>query len=159
MRTGFTLVEVMVAVTIAALLILGVSAATQSTIKSAERQKSEARQEEQRARAVELLRQDWRGRVKIMKPVAAPPAGTRILILSTTADSVSVTNARASRLVSWTASEKGLSRKEAEVDSGMLPGPVVLEFWDGVAWRPEPGGAQPAVRLVLQNPDETVVLR
>jgi prepilin-type N-terminal cleavage/methylation domain-containing protein len=159
MRKGFTLVEVMVAVAIAALLILGVSAATQSTIQTAERQKAEARQEEQRARAVELLRQDWRGRLRIVKPTITPPAGTRVLSLSTTADSVSASNARASRLVTWTASERGLSRKEADLESGILPGPVVLEFWDGVAWRAEPGGAQPALRLLLQNPEESVVLR
>jgi prepilin-type N-terminal cleavage/methylation domain-containing protein len=157
MRAGFTLVEVMVAVAVAALLILGVSAATQSTVKTAERQKSEARQEEQRARAVELLRQDWLGRVKILKPSPAPPVGVRTLLLSTTADSLS--NQRATRLVTWTASEKGLSRSEGKGELTMLPAPVSLDFWDGVTWRSEPSPSSPAIRLILRNPEETIVLR
>jgi prepilin-type N-terminal cleavage/methylation domain-containing protein len=156
-RQGFTLVEVMVAVAIGALLILGVSAATQATVKTAERQKADARLEEQRARAVELLRQDWRGRVKILKPATAPPAGVRRVLLSTTADSLS--NSRATRLVVWSASEKGLSRQEGNVETTILPGPVSMDFWDGVAWRPEAPGSSPAMRLQLQDPEEAVVLR
>jgi prepilin-type N-terminal cleavage/methylation domain-containing protein len=155
MRGGFTLVEVMVAVAISALLILGVAAATQATVKTAERQKSDAREGEQRARAIELLRQDWRGRTKIVKPSMAPPAGTRVLILTTTSDAVS-SAARAIRLVTYTVSEKGLTRSEGSVESLLLPGPVGMEFWDGIAWRSEPGGS--SVRLVLQRPEETVVL-
>ena len=155
MSAGFTLVEVMVAVAIGALLILGVSAATQSTVKTSERQKADARLEEQRARAVELLRQDWRGRVRILKPATTPPAGVRMVLLSTTADSL--TNSRATRSVTWTASGKGLLRKEGSVETVLLPGPVGLDFWDGIAWRSEPG--ETAVRLLLQNPEETVVLR
>lgn len=157
MRGGFTLVEVMVAVAIGALLILGVSAATQSTVRTAERQKADARLEEQRARAVEILRQDWRGRVKILKPATTPPAGVRLLLLSTTADSLS--NYRATRLVTWTASEKGLSRGEGSVETLVIPGPVALDFWDGVSWRSEPAGSSPAIRLQLHQPEETVVLR
>jgi len=42
------------------------------------------------------------------------------------------------------------------VESLLLPGPVGMEFWDGIAWRSEPGGS--SVRLVLQRPEETVVL-
>jgi prepilin-type N-terminal cleavage/methylation domain-containing protein len=155
MRGGFTLVEVMVAVAISALLILGVSAATQATVKSAERQKSDAREGERRARAIELLRQDWRGRTRIVKPSMVPPAGTRVLILTTTSDAVSSTF-RAGRLVTYTVSERGLSRSEGSSESLLLPGPVGMEFWDGAAWRSDSGGS--AVRLVLQGPEETVVL-
>jgi prepilin-type N-terminal cleavage/methylation domain-containing protein len=157
MRGGFTLVEVMVAVAIGALLILGVSAATQSTVKTSERQKADARLEEQRSRAVELLRQDWRGRVKIQRPATIPPAGVRVLLFSTTADSL--TNSRATRMVAWTASEKGLSRSEGNAETMMLAGPIALEFWDGVSWRAEPAGSSPAIRLQLHHPEETVVLR
>lgn len=159
MRAGFTLVEVMVAVAVASLLIVGVTASTQATIRTAERQKSDARAEEQRARAIELFRQDWRGRVRVIKPPLSPPAGTRLLMMTTTADPVATPNGRGTRLVTYTASEKGLSRKEGDAESPLLPGPVLLEFWDGVAWRSEFGGRQPAVRLQLQNPEETVVFR
>jgi len=155
MRGGFTLVEVMVAVAISALLILGVAAATQATVKTAERQKSDAREGEQRARAIELLRQDWRGRTKIGKPAMTPPAGSRVLILTTTSDAVSSTS-RAIRRVTYTVSENGLSRSEGSAESLLLPGPVGMEFWDGAAWRSEPGGG--SVRLVLQRPEETIVL-
>jgi prepilin-type N-terminal cleavage/methylation domain-containing protein len=158
MNRGFTLVEVMVAVAISALLVLGVSAATQATVKTADRQKSEAREGEQRARAIDLLRQDWRGRTKIVKPSMTPPAGTRVLMLTTTSDAVASTS-RSTRLVAYTVSEKGLSRSEGSMESLLLPGPLALEFWDGAAWRGEPGGAAPALRLVLQKPEETVVLK
>lgn len=155
MNRGFTLVEVMVAVAVSALLVLGVSAATQATVKTAERQKAEAIDGERRARAVELLRQDWRGRTKFAKPSMAPPAGTRVLILTTTSDAVSST-ARATRMVTYTASEKGLFRGEGNSESLLLPGPVVMEFWDGSGWRADPGGS--SIRLVLQRPEETIVL-
>ena len=156
MRGGFTLVEVMVAVAVSAMLILGVSVATQATVKTADRQKSEAREGEQRARAIELLRQDWRGRTKIVKPSISPPVGTRVLILTTTSDAVAST-ARAGRLVAYTASEKGLYRSEGGTETLLQAGSVILEFWDGVAWRAESGGSS-AVRIVLGQPEEAVVL-
>ena len=158
MRAGFTLVEVMVAVAIAAFLILAVAAATQFAVVSAGRQKNESRQAEVRARAIELLRQDWRDRTKIVTPAQPPPAGTRVLQLATASDSVSSPR-RSAGLVTYAASEKGLLRSERESDSWILPGPVIMEFWDGVAWRPQPAGAQPTLRLLLATPAETVVLR
>jgi len=159
MRAGFTLVEVMVAVAVASLLIVGVTASTQATIRTAERQKSDAQAAEQRSRAVELLRQDWRGQVRIVKPAMAPPSGVRMLLLATTSDPVSTANGRGTRLVTYTASEKGLFRKEGGAELPLVTGPVQMDFWDGVAWREEPGGRQPALRLRLQNPEESVVLR
>jgi prepilin-type N-terminal cleavage/methylation domain-containing protein len=159
MRSGFTLIEVMVAIAIASLLIMGVTTSTQATLRTAERQKSDARAEEERARAIEVLRQDWRGRVRLILPMTPPPAGVRILSMTSTGDSVARPGGRGVGLVTYTASEKGLIRKEGETDLPLLPGPVQLEFWDGVAWRAEPGGKQAAVRLQLQNPEETVVIR
>jgi prepilin-type N-terminal cleavage/methylation domain-containing protein len=159
MRAGFTLVEVMVAVAVASLLLIGVTASTQATVRTAERQKADSRTEEQRARAIELFRQDWRGRVRLAKPLILPPAGTRTLMFSTTGDSVSSSGARGTRLVTYEASEKGLLRKEDKAEVLLLPGPVQVDYWDGVAWRMEPGGQQPAVRLSLQNPEEMVVFR
>jgi prepilin-type N-terminal cleavage/methylation domain-containing protein len=159
MKEGFTLVEVMVAVAISALLIMGVSAATQSTLKTAERQKADAREQEQRARAIDVLREDWRGRIRITKPLTAAPVGSHVLILSSTSDGLLQGNSRGSRLITWTSSEKGLSRKEGGQESVLLPGAVVMEFWDGVAWRAEPRGMETSIRVILQDPQETVVLR
>jgi prepilin-type N-terminal cleavage/methylation domain-containing protein len=158
-RAGFTLVEVMVAVAVASLLIVGVTASTQATIRTAERQKSDAQAAEQRSRAVELLRQDWRGRVRLVTPALPPPVGVRMLVMTTTSDPVSATNGRGSRLVTYTASEKGLFRKEGDAELSLLNGPVQLDFWDGAAWRETPAGRRPALRLRLQNPEESVVLR
>jgi prepilin-type N-terminal cleavage/methylation domain-containing protein len=157
-NAGFTLVEVMVALAVSALLVLGVSAATQSTVKTAESQKAAARVDEERTRALELLRQEWRGRLKILKPLAPPPEGTQVLALSTTADSVA-SGARTTRQVIWIASEKGLARKEGEIESVLVQGPIALEFWDGVAWRADPVGPSSALRVLFQKPEETVVLR
>jgi hypothetical protein len=82
-----------------------------------------------------------------------------MLLMTTTGDSLLPANGRSSRLVTYTTSEKGMSRKEGDTEMLLLPAPVLMEFWDGVAWRPEPGGRQPAVRFRLENPEETVVLR
>jgi len=159
MKAGFTLVEVMVAVAVASLLIVGVTASAQATIRTAGRQKSDARAEEQRSRAIELFRQDWRGRVRVIPPMRPPPAGTQILRLSTTADSISSPSLRGVPLVTYEASENGLLRMEGSAALLILPAPVQMDFWDGVAWKAEPAGGKPAVRLVLQNPEETVVFR
>ncbi|HEV3028069.1 MAG TPA: type II secretion system protein, partial [Planctomycetota bacterium] len=141
MREGFTLVEVLVAVAIASLLILGVSSSTQATIRMAERQQAGARAEEERTRAIELLRQDWRGRVRSVRPLLPglpAPGGLRKLVLTSTGDSITTSAGRGSFLVTYTASEKGLSRKEGGEEIVLFPEPVGLEFWDGVVWRSEP---------------------
>jgi prepilin-type N-terminal cleavage/methylation domain-containing protein len=158
-RDGFTLVEVMVAVAIASLLIVGVTASTQATVRTANRQRLDARAEEGRARAAELFGQDWRGRLTASMPRPEPPATLRPLVLSTTADSLRSSGARGARLVSYTVTEKGLFRKEGDTQVLLLPGPLRMDFWDGVAWRPEPGGGRPAVRLRLEDPEEALIFR
>jgi len=158
-RGGFTLVEVMVAVAIASLLIVGVTASTQALVRTADRQRSDARAEEGRARAAELFGQDWRGRLKAAMPRPDPPAAVRPLVLSTTADSLRPSGARGVRLVTYVVTEKGLLRKEGDAEVLLLPGPVRMDFWDGVAWRPEPGGSRPAVRLRLEDPEEVLIFR
>ena len=159
MRSGFTLVEVMVAVAVASLLIIGVTASVQATARTAERQKVDAKAEEQRAWAIELFRQDWRGRVLLVKPALPPPVGVGVIMISTTADPVATPSGRGTRLVTYTVSEKGLSRNEGPADLLLLPGPVQIDVWDGVAWRTDFSGKQSAVRLQFQNPEEVVVLR
>jgi prepilin-type N-terminal cleavage/methylation domain-containing protein len=158
-KSGFTLVEVMVAVAIAALLIVGVSASTQASIRTAERQKAGSRADEVRSRTVELFREDWRGRIRIVRPSAPDPAGIRTLALSTTADSLLSQSSRSVRVVTYSASEKGLSRVEGESETPLCPGPVKLDFWNGVAWKDRPDGGILAVRLGFQDPEEFVVFR
>jgi len=158
-RDGFTLVEVLVAVAVASLLILGVTASTGSAVRTAERQRTEARAEEERARAVELVREDWRGRLRVFRPATAPPVGVRVLQMSTTADSVAASGGRGIRLVTYTASEKGLARSEGGAELLLLRCPVEMDCWDGAVWRPEPIGRQSVLRLRLRDPDEILILR
>lgn len=157
MSHGFTLVEIMVAVAVSALLVLGVSAATQSSALIADRQKVEARVHEERARAVELLRQDWRGRTKILKPTSSTAEESKALVLETTADSL--LNVRSTREVAWKVSAKGLERREGPVETTILRGSLSLEFWDGVVWGADPARNSTAIRLVLRDPEEVVILR
>jgi hypothetical protein len=156
---AFTLVEVTLAVSIAVLLVLGVSAATRSTVKTAERQKSDARLDEQRACAIELLRQDWRSRRRVENPDGSRREGRQAFVLSTTADSLSRPSLRGTLSVTYSASEKGLFRDEGMGDLLLLPGRVGLEFWNGSEWAQAPRGEVLAIRLTLVNPDESVVLR
>ncbi|HLY08748.1 MAG TPA: prepilin-type N-terminal cleavage/methylation domain-containing protein [Planctomycetota bacterium] len=159
MKSGFTLVEVMVAVAVASLLVLGVTASTQATLRTAERQQSDARRAEERARAVELVRQDWRGSLRAIRPPVSPPAGVRVFQLTTSADSLVPSGGRGVRLATYTASEKGLTRSEGGSEVLLIPGPVVLEYWDGVGWRPELEGRPQAIRLQVRDPDEQILVR
>jgi len=158
MRAGMTLIEVTVALAVAALLVTGVMAATQSSVRTVEGQRADGRRQEGRARAFDVLREDWRGRIKLLQNPARPPQGTRELVLETTSDSLAG-DRRSIRRVTYSASELGLVRKDSGGETPLLSGPVALEFWDGVAWRPEPAGALLAVRVSVQAPAESFVLR
>jgi hypothetical protein len=59
----------------------------------------------------------------------------------------------------YSASERGLVRREGVAELMLLEGPVVLEFWDGVAWRAQPEGAISALRVACDGGREAVVLR
>ncbi|HEX7900571.1 MAG TPA: prepilin-type N-terminal cleavage/methylation domain-containing protein [Planctomycetota bacterium] len=154
---GFTLIEVMVAVAITAILTLGVSAATLGLTRSAEDSREHARREERRSRAAELIAQDWRGRTRLIVPAERPPAGTSVLALATTSDAFA-TGARAGSDIRWIASDRGLSRREGGRIMPLLDEPVILEAWTGQAWTREIRGAAKALRLTLAEPAESIVI-
>jgi len=151
---GFTLVEVMVAVAVTALLVLGVSAAVRGAVDSAKVREAGARLDERRGRAVELLRADWKSRL-LIRPAPYGPGESSFALVST-ADSLA--GERSSEVV-YAASEKGLARREGKEGILLVPEPVQLEFWDGVSWAKEPRKGIVALRLILNRPAETIVIR
>lgn len=60
-NSGFTMIELVVATAIAALLVTGIYSATQSSTAAARRQMKFAREEAKTARAIEIMRRDLRG--------------------------------------------------------------------------------------------------
>jgi prepilin-type N-terminal cleavage/methylation domain-containing protein len=159
MKSGFTLIEVMVAVAVASLLIVGVSASAQSTIRTAERQMADARTAEERGRGIELLRADWRGRVKVLKPSRTPPIGTRSFVLIGTGDAICPQGGCRGGTVTYSASEQGFWRMEQGAPLLLLKGPVLPEFWDGLSWTSELPRRTVALRLQFGDPPEIVVLK
>ncbi len=158
MKRGFTLVEVMVAVAITATLVLGVSAATLGLTRSAEGRRGEARREERRSRVVELLKEDWRGRTRLIVPAERPPVGTSVLAFSTTSDALGA-GSRAGADLRWVASERGLARQEGGRTVPLLDGPVTLEAWTGKAWTSDFRGSILALRLGFASPAEHVIVK
>jgi prepilin-type N-terminal cleavage/methylation domain-containing protein len=154
---GFTLIEVMVAVAITATLVVGVSAATLGLTRSAEGRRADARRDERRARAIELLSRDWRGRTRLIVPAERPPAGTSTLALATTSDAIG-SAARSGADVRWSASDQGLWRREGGRALALLSEPVVLEAWTGQAWTRDIRGVAKALRLTFTAPAEVVVI-
>lgn len=154
---GFTLLEMMIAVAITAVLVVGVSTATLGLTRSAEGRREEARRQERRARAVELLSRDWRGRLRLISPAERAPAGTSILALSTSSDAIGG-GARAVNDVRWSASERGLTRKEGGQELRLLEEPVALDAWTGQAWTRDIRGTVKALRITFGRPFEAVVI-
>jgi len=159
-RQGFTLVELLVAVTVSALLVTSVAGAIHSTLRTARGQESDSRVEERSARALELLRDDWRGRVRAVtdhEAVKSRPAGSTVLVLVTTADSLS--GARLQREVVYEASEKGFKRSADGREIVLIESPVTLDFFDGATWRTDGSGFPRAIRLGGLRPSEVSVVR
>ncbi len=148
---GFTLVEVMVALAVSALLVTGVWAATNAAVQAADRRKTGAREEERMSRTLELLRDDWRGRTRLMKPEPPAPAGTTMLLLSTTSDSISPAGGRSSKEIRYVASEKGLLRQEGGTQILLVERPARLEVWDGATWRADTTAANGALRVSFES--------
>jgi prepilin-type N-terminal cleavage/methylation domain-containing protein len=158
MKAGFTLVEVMVAVGVSALLIVGVVGVTRSTVEVGERQNADARRDERRSRGIEVLRQDWRERLRLLKPEKDPPAGVQQFSLMTAADGVSGDGSRRACTATITASDRGLYRKEGTSELLLIPGSVTVQFWDGASWNSDVPRQALSLRLLLRDPEETVVV-
>ena len=144
------LVEVMVALAVSALLVTGAWAATNAAVQASDRRKAGAREEERMSRALELLRDDWRGRTRLLKPEPPAPAGTTMLLLSTTSDSISPAAGRSTREVRYLASGKGLLRQEGGTQILLVERPARLDVWDGAAWRTDTTAAVGAIRVSFE---------
>ncbi len=153
---GFTLVEVMVAVAVAALLLTGVAGASQASLQAARRQKEIGRREVSLERALEILQADWRGRVKLKK--LDPVPGLQGFRLETSSDSLGKGATRATLVVDYLASERGLVRRESGSELVLLTGPLKLEFWDRHAWRLEPAGPVLALRVMLTSKPDAFII-
>jgi prepilin-type N-terminal cleavage/methylation domain-containing protein len=156
---GFTLVEVLVAVTVTAILVTGVWTVTGSIVRTAARQKEASDREERLSQAIELLRQDWRGRLLLSRVEPPAPAGTRAFLVTSTADGVLPGLPRAAKRVVYTASDQGLVRREGGTAIRLLEVPARFEYWDGIAWRTEPDGAISALRLSVPSLGAPAILR
>lgn len=165
---GFTLIEMVVAVAVATMLVVGVSSALHATKEVADRQQARAREQATRARAIEVLRRDFRGRVKVKGDAAPRLAGLEdwtVFICSTTADSILTGDAkRGVREARYVASGGGLEREESgsagKAKTTLADGGVTMEFWDGRAWRRELKNDEVyALRVAFLSPPEVVVIR
>lgn len=159
-ESGLTLIEVAIAVTVAALLVGGVVSVTRSTVEATRRHSEESAAELERLRALEILSDDWRGRVGV---VTQDESGRpeRDLVLKTLGDSIG--GGRAVRRVRYIAGEQGLLRAEKGHGNPsalrVVPGPVVFEYWDGESWRKEPPARLQALRVTIGMGQEAIFIR
>ena len=161
MRGGFTLIEVVIAVSIAAALTGGIYAALVSTSHAAESQAFDAKRERAKAKAVEILRADFRGRLKLKLEAAGQglEAETRIS-LESTAEGLSPDGLRrALPSIRYIASTAGLKREEGPIRVTLLDTPARFEFWEGSLWKLAPSKEGSAIRALLGDPAEAVVIR
>lgn len=157
---GFTLVEMMIAVAIAATLVGAIYAALVSSQHAAASQAVDAGKDAARMRATELVRGDLRGRLTL-KAETGPEDKSSVLVLATTSDSLSLGEMqRTIQEVRYTASLRGLKRSEGKgPELELSTGPVAIEFWDNGAWRKQPGPAPLAIRVTFSEPEERTVIR
>lgn len=167
-RAGFTLIEMVIAVALATMLVSGVYEVLVSTSRTADRQGMDAKGEELRMRATELMRRDLRGRMKLtvdatlLETVAE---GASSFTCSTTADSLGAGRipGRGGIEVRYAASPLGLTRQESPKSGRkelvLLQEPVRFEYWSGNLWKATGGGEVSAVRVVFLGPTEAVVIR
>jgi prepilin-type N-terminal cleavage/methylation domain-containing protein len=167
-QCGFTLIEMVIAVALSAMLVSGVYAALVSTSNVADRQGMDAKGEEQRMRAIELMRRDLRGRVKLVVDgtlLERVAEGTSSFTCQTTADSLGAGDVlgRGGIEVRYRASPQGLTRQESpksgKKELVLLEESVRIEYWSGNLWKASAVGEISAVRLVFAGPPETVVIR
>lgn len=160
-RAGFTLIEMVIAVAIAALLVSSVYAALVATSRSAEAEAERARGIALRARALSVLKNDLRGRIALK--VESSGDGAR-LVLSTTADGLLPHETKRGIVtVTYLTKEKGLHRSEISalgpVEMLLLAEPVKFEFLEKFAWTSKPLGELEAVRVKVGDPAEEILVR
>ena len=163
-RDAFTLIELIIATAVAALLVVGVYGAVVSTQREAKREAARSRSAAIRLTGLELLRADWRARVEA--DAEARPDGGGVLRLVTTGDALSLVSefARASE-VSYAVTEAGLVRREGTgsltVELLLLEPPVRLEFLGLNGWSGPVPSEPLALGLVLGEGAEAerVVIR
>jgi prepilin-type N-terminal cleavage/methylation domain-containing protein len=166
-KAGFTLIEVVVAISISAMLAAGVWSTLISTTRIAETRKADSDILMARQRALELLRDDFRGRVvdgRDRKLKAMAKDGAVVLAMITTTDSLASGGTQRTTEVSYMASGAGLKRQESGLEGSvvmpLLKEPVIVEFGGVRGWRREAGEDDiQALRLTFKNPDEVVVIR
>lgn len=161
---GFTLIEMVIAVAVAVLLVGGVYSAVVSSARTAERQAMDARKESVRALAIEIIKADLRGRAKVKAEPLKGGQGTVVTLLGTTADGLAFGDPpRSVPEIRYIVSEQGLKcssgKKENGVGMTLLEGPVRMEFWTAGAWRTIPIGEPSAVRVLVSDPIEIIVVR
>jgi len=157
--SGFTLIEMMIAVAISSAIIASVYAALVSSQRAAEVQSAGAAKDGARMRAVELLKGDLRSRISLK--VEKGSEDSTKLTLTTTADSLSTgeTQRMIEQLI-YTATPSGLKREEGKGAFVQLEtGKVAFEFWENGAWRKHASPNSVAVRVGFSDPEEWVVIR
>jgi len=158
-RGGFTLVEMMIAVAISAILVGGIYSALVSSQTAAAGQAQDAARDAARMRAAELLRGDLRARLKLK--MQSGPQESCTLTIATTADSLTLGEmTRATGEVRYTASPLGLKRGEGKgPETELATGPVLIEVWENGGWRREAGPSPLALRVSFSDPAERMVIR
>jgi hypothetical protein len=137
-----------------------------SSVQVAERRREEVQALSPRLRAVEILREDFRGRRSIARGERADRGDqAAVFVLSTTADELGPGSRRAAE-VTYVASREGLTREEAFEDGSppfrlqLLREPVRIEFGGDGVWRAAPwGDGVKAMRISFLNSRDMVVLR
>lgn len=162
-RGGFTLIEVIVSLAVGALLVGGVYAVFVDTSRTAEGMKKDASLTARRARAVEILREDFLGSAGDLK-IEANGERAWTIRFPTTADGF----APAGRLrgvaqVTYEASGKGLIRRERSgegaVELILLEEPADFRFLEDGAWGDRIPRNPVVLKLVLSNPPLEAVIR
>ncbi|GMV83851.1 MAG: hypothetical protein AMXMBFR7_50350 [Planctomycetota bacterium] len=171
---GFTLVEVVIAIALTAMIVLAVTAVTRASAQTAQRVKTATADESKLAVALNLIRRDLAGWYEPPRSAQRanpaphdPAAGEVLLSFETLADSLApsqgaqATPKRTSLRVEYLLCPRGdaydLVRRERS-SSGTMDltlvtsnEPIKLEIHDGTAWQAKwaPGVRPKAVRLTL----------
>jgi prepilin-type N-terminal cleavage/methylation domain-containing protein len=158
-RKGFTLLEVVVAVTVGIILMTCVATVTRSMVELDKRQKTNQRAGDRLARTIELVRSDWRARSKLVPSSPPGQSDATTLRFWTTAAAGLGEGIGSTTLVAYDASSLGLRRTEGDQSIILIDGPVGLEFWDGATWVRNHGDRVLALRLSFGPAAETLVFR